>query len=281
MKSVHSLSKAGISSHGGIRGGVSVFLWLFLSYTLACAFFVLPAKGAQLPFLQGPLVYSGEYKTAGKTRRVFLYLSEEHSFLLWEKMAGSAGEVTVWECSGSWHQIRNGAFIQLSNDSFRRLLAVGGSSVLYLGMQIPDEKSGSKQMVVPLRPQNSALHAKEIRSIPPKEREPGYSPGYFLDAVAGSLWKITRIGRDVPMGAPVVSFSPDKGAYSGKLEIFDGHQHASGTFSLDGERLLLVPEIQGELFVRLAEQTQFWQLTGDVLELWDDKQIVALLERAR
>ena len=248
---------------------------------IACALFALPAKSAQLPFLRGPLAYFGEYGQKETMCRIFLYLGRENTFLLQEKTPNSAGEPSLREYSGTWHQIRNRAFVQLSNNSLRQLLAVGAAGALYLGVQVADEREGGKHIAVVLRQQNSALHAKEIQSIPPKEREPGYTPGYFLDAVAGSRWKLTRIGRDPVEETVVASFFPDTGTYSGKLKFFDKGRLIFGTFSLEGERLSLAVSDAGETFSRLAEQVRFWQLAGDILELWDDKQIVALLEKAR
>lgn len=244
-----------------------------------CALFVVPAKSAQLPLLHGPLVYSGDYERDGEEYRIFLYLGSQQNFLFIE--IESIKNNIILKISGTWHQIRNGAFVQLSNNAFQRLLTVGGKGVLYLGVQVPDEKEGSKHVPVVLLPQNSALHAEGIRSIPAKDRESGYTPGYFLDAVSGSSWEVLRMGHDVVIGTSVVSFIPQKGAYSGKVEIFDGTRHVFGTFSLEGERLSLVLETTDKVFSSFAKQTQFWQLAGDVLELWNDKQIVALLERVR
>lgn len=234
-----------------------------------------------MPLLQGPLVYSGNYKRHGESFRIYLYLGAQHNFLFLENKLQPVKSSTVLEVSGTWHQVRNGKFIQLSNNSFQHLLPVGGKGSLYLGVQVPDENEGSKHIPVVLLPQNSTLHAEEIRSIPPKEREPGYTPGYFLDAVSGSQWKISRIGRDLVKKVIVVSFLPQKGIYTGKLEIFDGKRHIFGTFFLEGERLSLALETEDKNFSVFSEQTQFWQLAGDVLELWNDKQIVALLERVR
>lgn len=253
----------------------------FYTIFFLCALFVVPAKSAQLPLLQGPLVYSGNYEKDGEEFRIFLYLGSQHNFFFLEKKINSIKNNIISEISGTWHQIRNGAFVQLSNNAFQHLLTVGGKGGLYLGVQVPDEKEGSKHVPVVLLPQNSALHAEEIRSIPAKEREPGYTPGYFLDAVSGSRWKVLRMGRDVVIDTSVVSFIPQKGAYSGKVEFFDGTRHIFGTFSLEGERLSLAFETTDKAFSSFAKQTQFWQLAGDVLELWNDKQIVALLERVR
>lgn len=248
---------------------------------LACAFFALPAKGAQLPFLRGPAAYAGEYGRADALRRVSLFLGTERNFLLREEMLAPDGAAETWESSGTWHQIRDNAFVQLSNNAFLRLLAVGATGALYLGLHVQGGDDGAKQATVVLRPVNSALHGEEIQRIPPKERETGYTPGYFLDAVAGSLWKMTRVGREAVANPYITAFIPQKGSYSGKLEIFDGTRRVFGSFSLDGEGLALAADGAGPVLSPLMEQTRFWQLAGDVLELWDDKHIVATLERAR
>lgn len=256
-------------------------LFRFIAAFLACAFFAFPAKGAQSPSLGGPAVYMGEYDKKKATARVFLYLGENNNFLLCEEIAGSGTGNYSWEITGTWHQIRNNAFIQLTNSGLRRLLNVGGTGDLYLGVQDLRENDEIRHRTIVLRRQDSALHAKQIQSIPPKIRDDDYTPGYFLDTVVGKRWKVTSLVEEPLSEVYVVAFIPGKKRHAGKLEVFDGMRRVAGTYALEDCKITLDFGNADKQLASLAGKVQFWQLAGDVLELWNNNRIVALLEKMR
>lgn len=127
-----------------------------------------------------------------------------------------------------------------------------------------------------------ALRIKSIQSISEEKTWAAQNmPWYFLDAVAGNAWLITRIGMENPSSFYVISFLPEQGRKGGKLEIFDGSRHTAGTYFLQGARLTLNGETVDETLGALFQRTCSWQLSGEVLELWDEKQLLAILEKAR
>lgn len=117
------------------------------------------AGGARLPGLKAPLVYGGELAGDRELYRVSLYLSASMAFVLREEFVRPGGKSSGWERTGVWRQIRDDAFVQLSNASgLRRLLNVSASGNLYLGMQF----SNGEQATVLLRPKPSTPPEYEI-----------------------------------------------------------------------------------------------------------------------
>ena len=122
------------------------------AFLLAAFFFVwcvCPARSAAFPLVRGNALYVGKYQRDGQAGSVLLYLGAPQGFLLREEIVLPGGKTSSWETTGKWHQIRGGAFVQLTNDSgFYRLINVGGSGDLYLGMQLPT----GMQITATLRP---------------------------------------------------------------------------------------------------------------------------------
>ena len=136
-------------------------------------------------------------------------------------------------------------------------------------------------LVAKERNSSPALRIKSIQSIPVKKRAPHATPGYFQDAVAATRWKLTRIDQKTPDADCLVSFLPDRGKYSGKIEIFTDNSRVTGVYTLQGEGIFLSVADKGPHFAALVSHTRFWRLVGDVLELWDEKDLLALLEKIR
>lgn len=259
------------------------FLFRINTVFLACALFAFPAKSAQLPFLRGPLAYVGEHVQNDSVCKISLFLGDAQNFLLCEKILFSNGDTTSWETSGTWHQIRDNAFVQLTNTKFQRLLSVGGSGNIYLDVRTPSKTEGFKQTAVVLRQQDNATYTEAFGRIPQKKRESGYNPIYFWDKVVNKYWKFMHIYKsdgEKPT-AFLLAFISEKNRYGGKIKIFDGVQVWDGLYTLNGDKISLVIDDPEAPFAVLVKQTQFWQIAGDVLELWSDKQITALLEKAR
>jgi len=127
-----------------------------------------------------------------------------------------------------------------------------------------------------------SLRIKDIQSIPEgKTWELQNTPNYFLDAVAGDAWLITRIGDDELSGIVILSFLPERGKKDGTLEIFDGNRHIAGKYTLRDTRLTLTANVDNKSLGALLKKTESWQLAGEVLELWGAKQLLAVLEKAR
>ena len=303
------------------------------------------ALGAEPPALRAPVTYVGEYLEGQSSYRVSLYLGAPQGFVLREELALPNGKINRWDQVGKWHQIRQGAFLQLTNTSgFYKLFTVGGAGDLYTDVQIPD---GGHSTVV-LRPramqapeytasgmlragggktllhdadsgvaslvqgdsvaafvqaQNlgpdyavavqatvralsgkadpPALQVLEIESIAPKHAWGAYtSPQYFLDAVVGASWKLTRLGRDTPKNISL-QFIAERGEGGGRLEYFDGSRHQSGSYTLQDRELRLLAHPANPALAALLQKTRSWQLAGEVLELWDETQVLALLEKRR
>lgn len=305
------------------------------------------ARGAELPALDAPAVYQGEYNKNDNDYRILLYLGPLRDFVLFEELTLPNGKVSAWETTGRWHQIYEETFLQLTNGSgFYRILNVGGAGNLYVGMHMPT----GRQVTVPLRlakagpPEYTALGAlnvtkdslffedansgiahrvapeklvqdflkgepleegvpmtvqirampvkdgegrpalriKDIRSIPGgKTWDPQNTPNHFLDAVAGSSWRVTRIGDEEPRSLYVLSFFPEKGKIEGTLEVFDGNRHIEGAYTLRDTRLALAAKVADKALGAVLKKTKSWQLAGEVLELWDENHVVAVLEKAR
>jgi hypothetical protein len=239
------------------------------------------ARGAAFPVLKAPALYAGEYRQGDNLFHVFLYLGEKHEFVIREKPAQPVSPETGWEETGTWYQIRGGAFLQLAGASgFRRLVNVGGRGNLYLGMLAPE----GKQLTATLRPRD--FLPEDLRqSLPAAQEDPAlYTPGYFLDAVAEKRWKVTLSGAVDEKALPGVyslTFLVAKGKTGGKLEIFDGARPVSGTYALHGNSLGLEAKVGDERLARIIRGTRSWRLVGEVLELRDENGALALLERMR
>lgn len=104
------------------------------------------SDAATLPRLEGPLGYAGELSLERESYRARLYLGPSGNFALHEELLLPGGKVSGWEQTGLWHQVRDGAFVQLSNAAgLYRLLNVGGGGNIYLGMQF---SSGEQRTAV-------------------------------------------------------------------------------------------------------------------------------------
>lgn len=125
-----------------------------------------------------------------------------------------------------------------------------------------------------------ALRVREIKDIPAK-KQPSYdAAGYFLDTVAGSRWKLLRLGADEPPPC-VVSFRPDQGKQGGAMELFDGIRRTAGKYTLRGNDIAFSVAVKDARLAGLFRQTRSWELAGDVLELHGEKGLLALLEKMR
>lgn len=319
-----------------------VFRLVFLFASL------LPATvgNAALPPLSAPVMYAARHSQENELYQVRLYLGASHEFVLHEELTLANGKVSGWDVTGRWHQIRGGTFLQLTNNSdFFRLVNVGGSGDLYLGMRLPAgkeiavilrrtdetleqytmagnlrlagkdifledvdsgmvysvlpgkavaafyrEHAAENQAALPVRatvtPAGSgasgpALHVHDIRSGPGKKWTARGTSDLFSRLIAEKQWMVTRIGPDVPDMAYMLSFYPEKGEKNGRLEVFDGSIHRAGAYSLQGDGLSLSVETTDDRFAGLIRQTRSWRVTGEVLELWDERQVLASLEKMR
>lgn len=303
------------------------------------------ALGAELPSLEGPATYAGEDSYEKETYRAFLYLGKTQGFVLREEVVLSNGKVATWEITGKWYQIRNGAFLQLINNSGQyRLLNVGGEGNLYLDTPMPSGKRVS--MVLRLRsfaspeytisgilrdvgkettledldsgikyallstdavalflnnhmhnerrewyvrakvtaPQDLEtpflLEIKHIQNIPPQKKwERRDTSQDFFDLVVGSQWRLTRIAEHPPSSLYVLSFKPVNGEEGGKLEIFANGRRAMGKYTLQGSDLSISTTGLNARLAALFQQTRSWRMTGEVLELWTENHVIALLEK--
>lgn len=120
------------------------------------------SPGAELPRLNTSVVYIGTVSKNQESCRVRLYFGDSGAFSLREELLLASGKLSGWEATGLWHQIRDGAFVQLSNNSgLYRLLNVGGTGNLYLGMQF----SNGEQGTVILRPQKALPPEYEVSGL--------------------------------------------------------------------------------------------------------------------
>lgn len=88
-----------------------------------------------IPQIKAPVVFTGAFQNS-ITHNIVLYLNEFHEFVLQEEVSLENGKVSLWQTTGIWYQIRNGAFIQLTNENgYERLVNVGGNGDLYLSTQ--------------------------------------------------------------------------------------------------------------------------------------------------
>lgn len=127
-----------------MRRSLAGFIFLILSATAA-----LPAHGAGIPDVSGPVAYRGKHGQGNNAYRVFLYLGLLGDFVLREEADLPNGKVSAWDVTGKWHQIRNGALLQLVNKTgYRRTANVGGAGHVYLDVRLP---SGERETVT-LRP---------------------------------------------------------------------------------------------------------------------------------
>jgi hypothetical protein len=111
-----------------------VFLYAIALLLLA------PAPGlavAELPAVPARTHYVGEYKHQGGSYRAHLYFGLNGGFVLREDTELRNGKVSSWETTGEWRQIRDGAFVQLTNSAQSRLLTVGSEGALYLEARLP------------------------------------------------------------------------------------------------------------------------------------------------
>ena len=240
-----------------------------------------PALGANFPPLHDSMVYAGEFEHGEYIYSVLLVLGKDQKFLLKEHFALPNGKYSEWEATGKWHQIRKGAFLQLSNqDGLQRLVNVGGSGNLYLGMQWP---AGS-QITVILRPKPREKHAEEFSRVALLcASNPTIPPRHVLESVAGNRWKITRIDGKTyaPHHAPayVLSFLPMLNKNGGTMEFFDGIRHATGGYDLGESRVSLSAKTKNADFAKLIRETTSWYLVGEVLELWGKDKMLAVFEK--
>jgi hypothetical protein len=111
-----------------------VLLYVIILLLLAPA----PVRAAAgLPAMLARTHYVGERQYEGGSYRAHLYFGLNGGFVLREDTELSNGKVSSWEITGEWRQIRDGAFVQLTNSAQRRLLTVGGEGVLYLEARLP------------------------------------------------------------------------------------------------------------------------------------------------
>lgn len=125
-----------------------------------------------------------------------------------------------------------------------------------------------------------ALRVSEIRAIPAKKPPPYDAVGYFQDAVAGSHWKLVRLGPGDPPPC-VVSFRQDQGKKDGTMELFDGIRRIAGKYALRDDGIAFTVAVKDARLMALFRQARSWELVGDVLELRGEKGLLALLEKIR
>jgi len=244
-----------------------------------CFLFPISACGANFPFLFGPMVYTGKFTYEDMAYNVLLVLGEDQKFLLKEDVLLPNGKRSEWETVGKWHQIREKAFLQLSNqEGFQRLFNVGGTGNLYLSMQLPM----GLMVTTTLRSQPWEKYIKEISRVALVDKTTQQTPPkYVLRAVAGSRWKVTRLsGALVPHHTPyMVSFPDNVNNHSGRIEVFDGITHVVGSYTLQKSGLSFSVATKDSGFTKLMQETTSWDLTGDVLELWGKDKMLAVLEK--
>jgi hypothetical protein len=256
---------------------------------LLWALFCGQASGAELlPRMEGPAAYAGELSLERESYRAELRLGADGNFILHEELLLPGGKVSGWEHAGLWHQIRDGAFVQLSNAAgLYRLLNVGGGGNLYLSMRF----SNGEQHSAVLRRRTAEIHGsgispalqeRGIRSIPPEKKRASHDlAGVFLENAAGKRWKITRLGREAPPFAAVLRFIPGRGRHEGRVECFDGRNRLSGEYRLWNGELTLSVTGAAQPLDSLFSRARAWRLAGEVLELLDEKEPLALLEALR
>lgn len=259
---------------------------------------------AEIPKISPPALFTGSAHDDSLKISIVLYLDESQEFILQEEMVMSDGNISSWQITGTWYQIRDGAFIQLTNaNGYYRLINVGGKGNLYVPSRSPD----GTQITIPIQTQSAWLpqytldgdfsitnHKNNIiysavleniivkylaRDTTTKSSTNAIEPlDCVLSDVVGFRWKITQLGKPyqghiMPPGA-YFFFLPE-----GVLDIFDGWTHTTGSYLLNNERLFLSATAGSTLFKELLEHTQYWKLTGEVLELWGEQHILALLEK--
>lgn len=139
-------------------------------------------------------------------------------------------------------------------------------------VSVADEKKSS--------PGIQGLSVKKIKNIPELKGAKSYSsPQYFLDSVVDARWKLIQIGQNIPSSIFFLSFIPGKEKNNGKWELFDGSIHVTGSYTLQEQGISLSGNMRDVHLNKLMRQTKSWKLVGEVLELWDDTHILALLEK--
>lgn len=125
------------------------------------------------------------------------------------------------------------------------------------------------------------LQIKDIKNNSNKISEQKNNQKYFIDTVVGNIWKIVQIKNSQPSNIYILSFSQNKGKKDGILEIFDGKQHIEGKYTLQEAKITLTVTNTDNKLKEVINKTKTWQLTGEILELWDTNNILAVLEKIR
>lgn len=251
-------------------------------------------QAAESPILAVPAVYAGEEREeSGTVYRIILTLGTANQYTMHEEITLPNGKVSSWDVRGTWHQIRNGAFLQLAAKDSIRLLNIGSNGDLYLGIRLP----AGKQETLLLRPQDSVPEVTAfLENIPFGKDRKIYTPEYFFEDVAGARWMITGFGPEIPSDPHedllpedfqrvyVIEFIPvnaNSEQQSGALDVFDGSRLLRGDYSLKDTKLTLRVSSNAIRFSAVISQTRSWRLIGEVLELWGEKNILATLEQKR
>ena len=322
----------------------ALFILTGLLWTL-CGEQAFGAKA--LPHLEGPAWYAGELRLERESYHARLHLGPCGSFVLHEELVLSRGKVSGWEQTGTWHQIRGGAFVQLSSPSgLYRMLNVGSGGNIYLGAQF---SSGELRTVVLrpcpaapvafslsglLRSQDKAVlledsasglvyrslpgetltalladsplaehgalpvratvttgscsgslpevHVRDIQRIPPEKKRASRDLGVdFLKNVADGTWQSTRVGNGTPGDAFRLRFVPGRVRTEGRVECFDGSRWLTGSYTLWNAELSLSISDNKSPVAALLARVNAWRLAGEVLELRNGYERLALLEQLR
>lgn len=310
----------------------TIFIIIFLNCNLSYC--------EEIPRIKSPVVYVGAFQDT-IAHSIVLYLNEFQEFVLQEEVTMQNGKTSSWQTTGTWYQIRDGAFIQLTNrNGYERFVNVGGNADLYFSIQSfqrehitvpiyaedidppPYQLQGdlyiSKQNIFLKNYENnisyrispetivkkfiesygdnlqqpisvhadvevakntgkaSVLRIKNIQSIntqnslKTKELLP-----VLLDTITGYRWEMIycSLGDRIPFGA-YFFFLPD-----GSFDVFDGVTHETGQYVLNGKKISLTASVKSPLFRVLLEQAHTLNIVGEVLEIWGEHRVLAVLEK--
>ena len=119
-----------------MRVWLAVFCWLIGAMPAAVD------AAVAFPSLEAPLAYQARAETPGLRYEAFLRLRDRHFFVLHELLTLPGGQEKTRCLTGTWHQMEDGAVLQLANShGLLRRLNVGAAGALYGDLWPSPERS--------------------------------------------------------------------------------------------------------------------------------------------